>query len=92
MTTEVRVITMTADELAALVEGAVARGVAKALAEHAPKRTGPERLTVPEVADELRCSERTVWRRLEVKTLRALHDGGQTYVLREELDRYKSTL
>jgi excisionase family DNA binding protein len=45
-------------------------------------------LTVPEVAEELRISERSVWRLIEEGELPAHKFGSSTRVKREDLDSY----
>ena len=51
---------------------------------------GVTRLTVPEVAEELRCSERFVVDELRAKSLRGLKIGGRWLVEKADLDRYLS--
>jgi len=45
-------------------------------------------LKIPEVAQELNCAERTVWRLIEDGHLKAHDFGGTTRVSRDDLDDY----
>jgi excisionase family DNA binding protein len=78
------VVVLTPDQLTELVRGAVATGVAEALAAAAPASApAGDRLTVKEASALLQCSPRSVHRLLAVGRLRAtkLTAGGSSRLL-----------
>ncbi len=47
---------------------------------------------IHEVAKKTGISVRTLWRRIEEKSLRAVRDGGTTLILERDLDAYLESL
>ena len=54
--------------------------------QHIPN--GVQFLTIPQVAEELNLSERTVWRRIDDEEIKVNHFGSSTRVKRGDLDDY----